>query len=103
MRVHVWNRPRIASTSTSAGSTNRALAFVRRRRRGDAGILMGTNRIRGGPRPFLGVLVEVDEAAAPLFLPPLARGKLRRPPLDFARERKRCLPNLVKAPQRLNA
>src|SRR5262249_42390769 len=49
-------------------------------------------------RPVLGVLVVVDEDAAPLLLPPLAGRVLWRSPFHLARDGERRPTHLVEAP-----
>ena len=60
------------------------------------------HRVGGGDRAVLGVLVEVDEDALPLLLPPPARGQLGRPVLHLARHRLGGQPHVAVGPVRLD-
>ena len=71
-------------------------------RGGHAGVRSGPDRVGGGHRAVLGVLVVVHEHAVPLFLPPPGRGDLRGPPLDLPGHRHRRGPDLVERPARLD-
>src|SRR5712671_5826863 len=53
-------------------------------------------------RSILGVLVVIHEDTVAFFLPPLAGGNTRRPPLDFSRECQRGTTYLVEPPALLD-
>src|SRR5688572_18466365 len=80
-----------------------AVDLIPRKRRRDARLRGRTHRVRGSDGAILCVLVVVDEDAVALFLPPLARGELRRPALHVAGERQSGAAHLVEGPAPLDA
>ena len=77
--------------------------LVPRQRRRNPGVRRRPHRIGGGDRPVLGVLVEVDEHALPVFLPPPAGGQLRGTALHLAGHRLGGQPHLLERPVRSDA
>ena len=80
------------------GSGFTACDFIPRQRRRDPGIGGGTDRVGGGDRAILGILVVVEEDTVALFFPPAAGGDVGRTPFDFTSESNRGPTDLRECP-----